>query len=160
MPITDPLLTGFSLWHWLTLGGVLAILELFVPGVFLIWIGIAAFLVGALMAVFPGISWEFQVLFFALLSLATTALQWIWMQRNPIVSDQPYLNRRGHQYIGRVFSLDAPIVNGFGKIKVDDSTWKVRGPDTELGTKVIVTGVDGTVLLVEPQQDSLTKQQV
>ncbi|HHO67888.1 MAG TPA: NfeD family protein, partial [Gammaproteobacteria bacterium] len=65
-------------------------------------------------------------------------------------TDQPTLNRRGEQYIGRVFTLETPLVNGMGKIRIDDTTWKIEGPDCEPGTRIRVTGVDGTILKVEP----------
>ena len=71
------------------------------------------------------------------------------MDENPVISDQPNLNRRGQQYVGRTFTLDEPIVNGLGKIHVDDSTWKIEGNDCPAGTKVKVTGVDGVILKVE-----------
>jgi membrane protein implicated in regulation of membrane protease activity len=59
------------------------------------------------------------------------------------------LNRRAEQYVGRVFTLSEPIVNGTGKIRVDDSSWKVSGADCDANTKVKVISVDGTVLKVE-----------
>lgn len=71
------------------------------------------------------------------------------MTDNPVESDQPNLNRRGQQYIGRTFTLSEPIVNGLGKITVDDSTWKIHGKDCAEGTRVTVTGVDGVILKVE-----------
>ena len=69
--------------------------------------------------------------------------------RHPTETDQPRLNRRGEQYIGRTFTLDEPIVNGLGKIRVDDSTWKIEGGDCAAGTRITVVGVDGVVLKVE-----------
>ena len=59
------------------------------------------------------------------------------------------LNRRGEQYVGRRLTLDEPIVNGRGQVKVDNSTWRVEGADLPAGTPVIVTGVRGTILNVE-----------
>ena len=72
-----------------------------------------------------------------------------YRETRPITTDQPNLNRRGQQYIGRVFSLSAPIINGVGKVTVDDSTWKVKGPDLPAGTHIKVSGVDGVVFKVE-----------
>jgi membrane protein implicated in regulation of membrane protease activity len=48
--------------------------------------------------------------------------------------------------VGRTCPLDAPVVNGRGTIRVDDSTWKFSCDDCASGTKVIITGVDGVVL--------------
>jgi membrane protein implicated in regulation of membrane protease activity len=72
----------------------------------------------------------------------------LYFAHHPIETDQPRLNRRGEQYVGRVFTLREPIVNGQGKIRVDDSTWKIQGVDCPSGTKVRVTGVNGVVLQV------------
>jgi len=140
-----------DVWHWWTLAGVLIILELISPGVFLLWLGIAASLVGILLVVMPDLSWEGQTLAFAIFSIGVIYLQYIWLSRNPIATDRPMLNQRGQQYVGRVFTLDFPIVNGEGKIRVDDTTWKIRGEDGEAGIKVVVIGVDGTILLVKSQ---------
>jgi len=74
--------------------------------------------------------------------------RWL-IKRYPIRTDEPRLNRRGEQYIGRVFTLEEPIVNRHGKIRVDDSTWKIEGDDCRPGTNVRVVGVDGVVLKVE-----------
>ncbi len=136
-------------WHWLVLGVLLVILEVFSPAAFFLWMGIAAGVVGLLLWLVPGLGWEFQLLVFAVLSVATIALWRLHLSRHPTPTDQPRLNRRGEQYVGRVFTLDEPIVNGQGKIRVDDSTWKIEGVDCEPGTRVEVTGVDGVVLQVE-----------
>lgn len=137
-------------WHWWVLGVVLIILEAFSPGVYFIWMGVAAGVVGLVALLVPSLGWEFQLLIFALVSVASVFLIRLFLQRRPIATDQPKLNRRGEQYIGRTFTLDTPIVNGLGKIRVDDSTWKIEGEDCSAGSKVVVIGVDGVVLRVEP----------
>ena len=86
---------------------------------------------------------------FAVFSIVSTVLGRRYFKKSMEDSDHPKLNRRGEQYIGRVFTLDEPIVNGTGKIKVDDSTWKIRGEDTAAGANVIVTSVDGVELIVQ-----------
>ena len=136
-------------WHWLLLGVVFLILEIFAPGVFFMWMGAAAGIVGLALWVFPGIGWEVQVLAFALLTIVSVIAGRKWLERHPIETEQPSLNRRGEQYVGRVFTLQEPIVHGQGKIKVDDSTWKIQGPDCAVGKNVKVVDVDGVVLIVE-----------
>ncbi|MCB1881580.1 MAG: NfeD family protein [Gammaproteobacteria bacterium] len=136
-------------WHWWVLGVVLIILETFSPGVFFIWMGVAAAAVGLVMLLFPDLGWEYQLLLFALVSVASVVLWRLLLDRHPTETDQPRLNRRGEQYIGRTFTLDEPIVNGLGKIRVDDSTWKIEGEDCIAGTRIRVVGVDGVVLKVE-----------
>ena len=135
-------------WHWLVLGVLLTIIEVFAPGTFFVWMGVSAGLVGLLLWLMPGLGWEFQVLLFALLSVASVVIWRFVQKRHPTQTEQPLLNRRGEQYVGRVFTLDEPIVNGQGKIRVDDSIWKVRGEDCEAGSKVMVSSAEGVVLLV------------
>lgn len=136
-------------WHWLVLGLVLAALELATPAFLFLPMGIGAAAAGLLLALFPEIPWVGQLGVFAAVSVVSVLAGRGYLRRHPIASDEPTLNRRGYQYVDRVFTLDAPIVNGVGKIRVDDSTWKVVGPDVPAGVRVRVSGVDGTVLQVE-----------
>lgn len=136
-------------WHWWILAGILMVLEIVAPGVFLLWLGIAAAITGIVAYVFPAMAWQWEALLFAALSIA---IVWGWrayQKRNPTETDLPTLNRRGEQYIGRRLTLDRAIVDGRGEVKVDDSTWRVEGADLPAGTPVVVKGVRGTVLQVE-----------
>ena len=148
----DTLMQEIVYWHWWVLGLLLLILEVFAPGVVFVWLGLAAGVVGLLLYLQPEMMWEWQMIWFVILGLGLTALGRWWLGRHPIKTDQPSHNRRGEQYVGRVFTLDEPVVNGVGKIRVDDTTWKVRGEDCERGSKVRVTAADGVVLLVETVQ--------
>ena len=136
-------------WHWWILAGLLLILELTAPAFFFLWVGIAAAAVGLILLVFPAINLEIQLILFAIASVVSVLAWRKYRETRPLKTDQPNLNRRGHQYIGRVFSLKDPISNGVGKVTVDDSTWKVKGPDLPVGTHVRVTGVDGVIFTVE-----------
>ena len=142
-------LAEITSWHWWVLGIVFVILEIVSPAAFFLWLGIAAGLVGFVLVGLPDLTWEWQLLAFAGFSVASVVLGRGYLVRHPIKTDQPTLNRRGEQYIGREFTLDAPIVNGIGKIRVDDTSWKIRGSDCPAGNQVLVSGVDGVVLLVE-----------
>ena len=139
-------LEGLAFWHWLVLGVVLSIIEVFAPGAFFLWLGISAAIVGSVLWVFPGISWELQLLFFAILSIASVVVARRYLIAHPLETDLPNLNQRGRQYVGRTFTLIEPVVNGQGKIQVDDSTWKITCEDCQAGTKVIINGVEGVVL--------------
>lgn len=143
------MLEQLTYWHWFILAAILIILEMFAPGAFLLWIGIAAGVVGVVLYVVPTLPWEYQFILFSLASVGSILAWRAYRQKHPAATDEPTLNRRGAQYIGRVFTLDAPIVNGVGKIRVDDSTWKIEGVDCEAGMKVKVVGIDNTVLKVE-----------
>lgn len=136
-------------WSWWILAIVLLVLEAFAPGTFFLWMGIAAGVVGALLLFVPELGWEYQVFIFALISVISIILWRFYFRRHPPVSDQPALNRRGEQYVGRTFTLSEPIVNGQGKIRVDDTTWKITGEECVAGSRVKVVGVDGVLLKVE-----------
>lgn len=136
-------------WHWWAIALALLVIELLAPGFFFLWMSVAAFVTGGLLFLMPSLSLEMQTFLFSVLSVISIAVWRYYFKRHPIASDHPLLNKRSAQYIGRVFTLDEPIVNGQGKIKVDDSIWKVRGDDCEGSTKVKVIGVDGTILLVK-----------
>lgn len=136
-------------WHWLLFAAVLLIFELVTGSGFLFWIGISAAMVGFLVWLLPDISWIAQFLGFAGLGILTAVIWWFYLRHHPIKTDRPLLNKRSEQYIGRIFTLDMPVVNGMGKIKVDDSTWRIRCRDLPAGTRVRIVGVDGIILIAE-----------
>lgn len=138
-------------WHWLIIGAVLAGLELVTPGIFLMWLGIAAFLTAVIQAALPDLSWKWSLLMFGGLGIVSVVIGFRFRSlRNP-TSDQPNLNKRGVQYIGRQVTLEQAIVDGRGVVKLGDTIWRVSGPDLPAGTPVTVTGVDGAILLVKPR---------
>ncbi|MBF0140619.1 MAG: NfeD family protein [Magnetococcales bacterium] len=137
-------------WHWWIVAVVLLILEVLSPAFFFLWLAGAAGLVGALVLLLPDLGWKSQWLCFSSFSLLSLGVWHLLLKKRPTKSAQPTLNRRSSQYIGRTFSLSEPIVNGVGRIRVDDSSWKVAGADTPAGGSVRVVSVDGTVLYVEP----------
>ncbi len=143
-------LEEIEFWHWWIAAIVLIVVEVFAPATVALWMAISAAVVGLLLLAVPEVTWQTQFLVFASLSVATVIGWRAYQLRYPTVSDQPTLNRRGEQYIGRAFTLDEAIVNGTGKIHVDDTMWKVVGADLAEGTQVRVTGVEGTLLTVEP----------
>jgi hypothetical protein len=133
-------------WNWWLLGVVLMAIEAMVPGFFFLWMGVAALLVGLLLTLLP-MAWTYQVLLFALLSVGSIVAWRLRLRRHPTKTQDSLLNRRGHQYVGRVFTLDAPVVNGYGKIRVDDSTWKVAvNQDCPAGAKLRIVDADGVIL--------------
>lgn len=145
----NELLENLTNWHWFILAVILFVFEVFAPGAFFMWIAIAAAIMGLILSLFTSISWEYQLLIFSILSVASL---FAWRKiagKHTTATDQPQLNRRGMQYVGRNFTLDEPIVNQHGRIRVDDTTWKIQGEDCDTGSTVKVIKVDGTVLLVE-----------
>ncbi len=141
-------------WNWLILGLLLIVFEVFSPGAFFMWLGISAGVTGIITWILPEMSWEWQFLVFAVLSVASIAVWRVYLHKRPIETDRATLNKRGSHYIGRRFTLDEPIVNRRGRIQVDDTFWRTEGPDLAAGTTVEVTGVDGVVLQVRAAEDT------
>ncbi len=136
-------------WAWIILGLALVGLELMAPGAFLIWLGLAAILTGLIDATF-GLSWQASAIVFAVLAVIAVVLaRALTRRRTDEMGEQPFLNRRGAALVGRVFTLDEPMTRGQGRIRVDDSVWRVTGPDRPAGAAVRVTAVDGATLIVE-----------
>lgn len=142
-------LSSMAYWHWLVFALVLIMFEMVVPVTYFLWMGVAAFVVGVIMLAVPQLSFFLQIVIFTVLAVVSLVVHKRYLKANPPVSDAPALNRRGEQYVGRVFTLEEAIVNGVGKVKVDDTSWKVSGEDMAAGSKIKVVGVDSTTLLVE-----------
>jgi len=144
----DAFLQQLDYWHWLALGVTLGILDVTLGANFiLLWCGLSAVLVSLFVLAFPGLTWEYQFLIFGI-GVITSLGIWRKYLKKPVPSDKPYLNQRSSQYIGREFSLEEPIINGRGRVKVDDTLWRVEGEDLPIGTKIKVVDVDGVVLKV------------
>ncbi|HVM82474.1 MAG TPA: NfeD family protein, partial [Candidatus Binatia bacterium] len=123
--------------------------EMLTPGFFAIWLGGAALITGLLVLVVPGMSWEGQLVLFAVLAVVSVLGWYRFGRRMRIATEDATLNRRGDSLIGRSGDLVEPIVNGRGRVKIDDSVWRAEGNDAPLGTRVTVTGVQGAILKVE-----------
>ena len=142
-------LLPFTPWHWLGIALLLLIFEVLVSGGFLLWIGISALIVSLCSWLFP-VSWTMQMMLFSAFAVITSFGWWLYLQKRPLKSEDPKLNRRTEQYIGRTFELIQPVKNGRGKIHVDDSTWTVKcDEDLPLGTTVKIIRAEGTILIGE-----------
>lgn len=129
-------------WNWMVLGFVLLTLEIVAPGFFLLWVGIGALITGALSLLLWDAGfwvWQAQVLVFLVLALASAVIGKRIMRGREAESDQPLLNQRGAQLIGRTATLSEPIVNGRGRVRLGDTLWRVSGPDLPAGATVRVT---------------------
>jgi membrane protein implicated in regulation of membrane protease activity len=135
-------------WNWLVFGLLLMGLELMLPGVFLFWIGLAALLVGLLSVVIAP-PWQLQLLLFAVFAAAAVPVWRRVARSNSGVSNSnPFLNKRAEAMIGRVFTLEKPIIDGAGTVRIDDTIWRVAGPDTPAGSRVKIVRADGASLTV------------
>ncbi len=135
-------------WNWLIFGFILMVLELLAPGVFLFWLGLAALLAGLVsFALHP--SWQAQLLIFAVFAALAVPV-WLRLARGRGASSQsnPFLNRRAAALVGRVFTLEKPIIDGLGTVRIDDTVWRVAGPDAPAGSRVRIVQADGANLTV------------
>lgn len=144
-----PWVDDIMFWHWLLVGLTLVVLEILSGTYYCLWLGIAGFVVGVLMFIFPEMSLLIQVLCYGFVAVTSIVAYKRYEQANPFVSDEVFLNKRGDRYINQVFTLTEPIVNGCGQVKIGDSIWRVRGQDVESGKQVKVVSIDGVTLITE-----------
>ena len=135
-------------WVWLGLGLLLAIGEMTIPGVFLIWMAGAALVTGLLAWLVP-LGVPLQVVIFAALSILSVFSGRRFLRQHPVESADPKINHRGERAIGELVVVSQVIAAGQGRVRLGDSEWLACGPDAEPGTRMRVTGADGVVLLVE-----------
>jgi inner membrane protein len=141
------ILTTLGAWSWWVLGLVLLGIEVLVPGFFFLWFGIAAILIG-ISALLIGWSWELQVVGFVVLSAIVALVGRRFAGTPSGDTADPQLNLRAGRLEGQTFVLSEPIVEGRGRVSINDTIWQVRGPDAPVGARIKVTGADGSVLNV------------
>jgi membrane protein implicated in regulation of membrane protease activity len=141
-------LWSLGAWNWFIVAVALFALESVVPGVHFVWFGVAAVIVGAL-GLTVDIAWEWQLITFAIISCITVFFARRYASPDMATSDQPELNLRAEQYVGRVVTVEEAIADGRGKVRVGDTVWNAQGSDAPQGARVKITGTNGTCLLVE-----------
>lgn len=142
------LIRSLGHWNWWILGILLLVAELVVPGVYMLWFGLAALAVG-LLSFAVDIGWQAQIVAFGVLSVIAVAASRFVARSRPGDGEAPFLNERTIGLVGRSFELADPIVGGSGRIIVDDTLWRVHGPDMPVGTRVRVVRADGAHIVVE-----------
>jgi membrane protein implicated in regulation of membrane protease activity len=135
---------------WGCLALLLIAAETLAPGVFMLWLGVAAGIVFAIVLVLPGIPLLWQTIAFVLFSFALIPAYRYFFRMHDRQSDQPLLNRKAEQLIGKVLPLHQAIVNGQGRVKIGDALWTVEGPDLPQGAQVRVIGATSMTLKVDP----------
>ena len=141
-------IASYGAWAWIVAGLILLGLELLLPGGFLLWMGISGIVTG-LMVLFQDISWPLQWLLFGVLSLLSITVWLRWSRNRETPSDRPLLNQRADQLVGQEAVLEQPIQQGFGRIVLGDTVWRVAGADLPVGQRVRIVGHEGAVLRVE-----------
>ena len=148
-----PFLSWLGNWNWLILGVILLAVEIAMPGMFLIWFAMAAFITG-LASFALDVSWQVQFVIFAASSVLSVYLGRQYARVQDSDTDRPFLNRRGDQFIGRRLKVAQAISNGRGRVYAGDSIWIAEGPDVPEGSMVEVVGSRGTTLIVKKAQES------
>ncbi len=148
------LIEALGAWSWVIFGLVLLGLEILAPGTFFLWFALSAMVVGAItLVVGPDNAvwvWQFQLVVFLILSLVTAVVgRRMMVRRGWDKSQNPTLNLRGAQLVGRTAILSDAISQGRGRAKIDDTIWQVSGPDMKQGSKIKVVGFEGGILEVE-----------
>lgn len=134
---------------WAALSVALFAAEALAPGAFMLWMGFAATVVFLVVWAIEGMTVLAQIILFVVLSFVSIQIYRTWFRKRARPSDQPLLNRRAEQLIGRVFVLDLPIMEGHGRVRVGDAFWDVSGADLPVGVQVRVVAVDGMTLKVQ-----------
>ena len=152
------LIADMGVWSWWILGAVLIGIEILAPGTFFLWFGLAAFAVGIITMIFGLESaiwlWQVQIIAFVVLALVFAFIGRSWMNKHGWdKSEQPELNDRGAQLIGRYAILTQPISEGMGRAQIGDTTWRVTGPELPEGAKVVVVSAKAGTLAVKAFED-------
>lgn len=145
------LINDLGLWSWFVIGLALLIMEVVLPGFFFIWFGLAALLTGVLSFFLTGtidFGWQAQVVLFlvAAVGLALMGRRFFGSSGR---QDEPLLNQRGEQLVGQRATLNEPIINGRGRLRFNDTLWRVRGPDLPAGTDIRIISFDPITLELE-----------
>ena len=142
-------LTTWSVWHWLVLGFVLLIAETLVPGVFLLWWGLAAIVAAGVMVLVPSLSLTALAIFYAILAIILSLLWWKY-QHNKISGPITYnLKSKGSSLLGKKGTVLEIGSNGIGRGAFGDTTWRIQGEHLTVNDLVVVERVDGITLLVK-----------
>ena len=147
MTLIESTIGALGPWTWFILGLLLLGLEIVAPGSIFLWFGLSALAVGVVALVFDP-SWQVLVSIFLVLSIVSLLIGRRMMRRLASESGDPGLNQRGSRYIGREFTLQKPLSEGAGSLSIDDTIWRITGPDLPAGTKVRVESIDGARLVV------------
>ena len=136
-------------WHWMALGVAILALEVLLSTEVLLGIGLGALATALVYKFVPSLSWQSQLVWFAVFSVITTVVYWKKFRASRQASDQPLLNKRTQQLIGKTATLKEPISNGAGKIQLGDTLWSVQGPELDEGEQVRIVNAEGMTLIVE-----------
>ena len=140
----------WDVFVWAVFALVLFALEVMAPGAFMLWLAFAASAVLVVVWAVPGLSFLVQAVLFVVLGFVSILIYRKWFRGNDDApTDQPALNRRTDQLLGRVVVLQSAIERGSGRVQIADAYWTVSGADLPAGASVRIVGADGMTLMVE-----------
>ncbi len=134
-------------WAWIIAGLILLGIEILALGNVFVWFGVAALITGGFVFI-TDYGWQVDAILFVVLALVLVFFGRRYFARGEAKSERPYLNQRANGLVGRSAVLDEPIVAGHGRIRIDDTTWRVVGPDLPSGTRISIASADGAMLTV------------
>lgn len=134
-------------WTWWVIGILLAAVEVVAPGAFFLWFAMAAILVGVI-ALAVDLGWQVEILLFIVFAVIAAFLGRRFYGTTEDTSTAGTLNDRLRRQVGRPAVLETAIANGTGHIRLDDTLWRVEGPDLPAGTPVTIVSVDNGRLRV------------
>lgn len=138
--------------EWSALGILLILLELFAPGVYLVWFGIAGLIMAGITYFDQAIGLTTQLLSYSLASAITVFIGFyvykLYMKKDG-KTNHPYLNDRSAQLIGKTVTVTTDVQNGQTKVSVGDTVWLAETTEQlKAGDEAIVAGVRKGVILV------------
>ncbi len=126
---------------WLIAALVLGIAELAAPGIFFVFLAIAAAVTGTALLALPELPIAVQLASFAVWSTVTVLIGRRWYRDYPVAGADPMLNDRSARMVGQIVIVETAIVDGRGRVLVGDGSWPARGDDAAAGTRVRITRV-------------------
>lgn len=143
-----------SPWYWLIGGLIVAGLEILVPGVFLLWIGLGAMIVGLFLVVLPDLSLSAQLLLFAVTMLASIGLGFVLQRRSGHSAGAEAINQELRALVGRRCEAATDFVGGRGRIRLGDTTYGAESAeDIKAGQMVIVFAITNGMLMVTGHEE-------
>lgn len=119
-----------------------------IVGLVLPWIAIPLGLLGLISGLRGyALGWLCLGAAFVLLGL-DIVIDVIWARTAGARTDEPGLNQRGSDLVGRTAVVSEAIVAGRGKVRIGDTVWIAEGPDMPAGERVNVTASNGVIIRV------------
>lgn len=137
--------------EWLTAGVALILLELLLPGTYLVWFGFSALTMGAIVFLIGSFGLVYQFILFGVLSVVFALIGWRLYGRFIFKADKPlvyrHLNDSVAQYIGQIVRV-TDVQDNKIQVSIGDTVWPATSHDAlKKGDNVLITGSDNNIVL-------------